>query len=309
MKNLKIGLVLGGGGARGLAHIGVIKGLLKHNIPLHCVTGASMGAIVGAAFCLLMDIEKVEQNFKHFIFSDKFVKLKGESVDLNSTEQPEGFFHYLTNIVKRRIVINLAINRRGLVDSDRLATAIQSLIPKVKIEHTHLPFACSALNLVTGQEQIFIRGDLHSALLASSSVPGYLPPAKMDGHEFVDGAVIDSFPIEVCKELGADFTIVCDVSPELETQSKFDNLIQVFIRSYRAVVKRLNNENLKKADFLIRPQLADRSWTDFEAIEFFIQQGEIAVEQNIDLLKEKIKGKSGWSYLIKKKFSPEKTRV
>ncbi len=306
MKKLKIGLVLGGGGARGLAHIGVIKGLLKHNIPLHCITGASMGAIVGAAYCLLMDIQKVEQNFKNFIFSEKFVKLKGESVDLSSAEQPEGFFNYLTNIVKRRIVINLAVNRRGLVEADRLIEAIQNLIPKVKIEHTHLPFACSALNLVTGQEKIFKSGDLHGALLASSSIPGYLPPAKMDGDEFVDGAVINSFPVAACKELGADFTIACDVSPELVIENKFDNLIQVFIRSYQAVVRHLNAENSKKADFVIRPSLADKNWTDFESIEFFIQQGEIAVEQNINLLKEKIKERSGWSYLIKQKIFSEK---
>jgi len=302
MRELKIGLVLGGGGARGLAHIGVIKGLLKHNIPVHCITGASMGAIVGAAFAFLNDIKKVEQNFKNFIFSEKFKSIKGESVDLNATEQPEGFFHYITSVVKRRIVINLAVNRRGLVDQQRLRKALQFLVPEGKIEQTHIPFACTALNLVTGREYVFKRGDLHHALMASSAVPGYLPPARSNGDEFVDGAVINSYPIRVCKEMGADFTIVCDVSPNLETIKQFKNIIDIFIRSHRAVVRRLNEELLKEADFVLKPQIGDKNWTDFEAIDFFIQQGELAVEQNINQLKEKINAQSSWLYFLKKKL-------
>ncbi|APF17934.1 Patatin [Caldithrix abyssi DSM 13497] len=302
MKKLKIGLVLGGGGARGLAHIGVIKGLVRHGIPIHCVSGASMGAIVGAAYALFGDIHKVESVFKDFFTGEKYRALKGDSVDLSSVEEPEDFFHFIAQVVKRRIVINMAVNRRGLISSDRLETAIKYLIPNVKIEEMSIPFACTALNLVSGKEYLFKKGKLHTALLASASIPGYLAPVKENNFEWVDGAAINNFPVEVCKQMGAQFNIVCDVSAGLEEAKNFKNVIEVFIRTHKAAVHKLNEKLLEKADFVLKPPIGDKKWTEFEKIDFFIQQGELAVEQNIKLLKKELKKRSGWFYNLKRKY-------
>ncbi|MHB2147514.1 patatin-like phospholipase family protein [Calditrichota bacterium LG25] len=302
MKKLKIGLVLGGGGARGLAHIGVIKGLVRHGIPIHCVSGASMGAIVGAAYALFGDIHKVESVFKDFFTGEKYRALKGDSVDLSSVEEPEDFFHFIAQVVKRRIVINMAVNRRGLISSDRLETAIKYLIPNVKIEEMSIPFACTALNLVSGKEYVFKKGKLHTALLASASIPGYLAPVKESNFEWVDGAAINNFPVEVCKQMGAQFNIVCDVSAGLEEAKNFKNVIEVFIRTHKAAVHKLNEKLLEKADFVLKPPIGDKKWTEFEEIDFFIQQGELAVEQNIKLLKKELKKRSGWFYNLKRKY-------
>ncbi len=296
MNKIKVGLVLGGGGARGLAHIGVIKGLLKHGIDIHCVVGASMGAIVGAAYAVYGDISKVESVFKDFFLGEKYKALKGGPVELGPSERKESFFHFIASTVKKRIVINLAANRKGLVSTNRLQKALQFLIPEAKIENLALPFACTALNLVNGQEEVFERGDLRTALLATASIPGYLPPVQVNGHEWVDGAVINSFPVELSKKLGASFSLVSDVADELEIASGFDNIIEIFIRTHRAVVRKLNEQLKSKADFVISPELGQKSWMEFEEIEYFIEQGEQAVEKQLEPLKQQLKKQSRWFY-------------
>ncbi len=289
MKNINIGLVLGGGGARGLAHIGVIKGLIKNGITIRCITGASMGAIVGAAFAFHNNIVEVEQKFKNFVQSEDFSRLKNEQSHLGSAEKPEGFFHFISKVVKRQLVIHLAANRKGLVTNDHLKRAIQFIIPEGNIEHTKIPFACTALNLVNGNEKIFTSGDLHQALMASASIPGFLPPMVVNSDVFVDGAVINSFPIEICRAMKADFVIASDVAPELGEMKEFNNIIEIFIRTHRSAVRKLNQQLLNKADFVLKPDIGDKDWTDFEAIDFFIKRGEQVVEQKIEDLKSKIK--------------------
>ncbi len=292
MKRFKVGLVLGGGGARGLAHIGVIKRLLHHGISVDVVTGASMGAIIGAAFAQTADIQKVEQNFRNFFNSKQFQAIRGESVDLSRVEEPENFVRFISNVVKRRIIINLAANRISLINGERLSRGIKHLVADGRIEEMAIPFACTSLDLISGEEIVFDRGDVHQALTASASIPGYLPPVEKGGAQLVDGAVIDNFPVQAAKKLGARFIIASDVSLPLKPEQHLDNVIDIFLRTHQAVLQHLNRMLRDNAHVVLVPRIEGLSWTEFEKIDLFIQRGEEVVDQNIEWIKKLLKRKS-----------------
>ncbi len=300
MTRAKVGLVLGGGGARGLAHIGIIKKLVEYQIPIHVITGASMGAIVGAAFAYDRNINRVESDFREFILGPNFQSLKGRLTDLNKVNQPEHFIRFVSNVVRRRIVINLAANRKSLIDARRLEFAINRLIPEGRIEDLKTPFACSALDLKSGNEIIFTRGDVRKALKASASIPGYLPPCEENGQMLVDGAVIDNFPIRAARMLGADFILACNVSPALKYTEQLENVIDIFIRAHHATVQRLNHLLMETSDFLLTPELGDLSWTEFEKIDTFVKLGEKVVEENIERLKRALQKYDKFSQRLKR---------
>jgi len=148
MASLKIGLVLGGGGARGLAHIGVLKVLEKNNIPVHVITGTSMGALIGALYAQHPDAEWVEKRVHQFLDSDVFRRSGGNVFRQHRADyEPEDVLRQLSHRIKKRIVINLAAHRISLMKGERLQLAIDELIDDGKIEDTKIPFACASTDL------------------------------------------------------------------------------------------------------------------------------------------------------------------
>jgi len=298
MKRTKIGLVLGGGGARGLAHIGVIKRLTELGLSIDVITGASMGAIIGAAYAQTRDIGFIESRFRTFMTGKEYQSIKGRALDLKE-EKADSFLHFISKTVKRRIVINLAANRMSLVSDKFLNNTLTQLLTDEPIESLKIPFACTALDLVSGRETVFRRGSVLKAVQASAAIPGFLPPVSDDGKRLVDGAVINNFPIEAAKSLGADFTIACDVSPELEPDPPLNNVIDIFIRAHHAAVNRLKDLLVQKADVLLKPNIGSINWMDFEQIDTLIKQGEAVVDENKALIMEKLAAKQGFWQRLK----------
>jgi len=287
MAKAKVGLVLGGGGARGLAHIGIIKRLNAYGIPIDIITGASMGAIIGAAYAQTKNINYIESTFRSYITGSEYQSLKTRAFNFNKAEEPESFLHYISKIVKRRIVINLAANRTSLIQDKFLKSALAQLLNHEKIEETQIPFACTALDLVSGREIVFRAGDLLKAVQASASIPGFLPPVDESGKRLVDGAVIDNFPIKTTREMGAEFIIVCDVSPELEYNPPLNNVVDIFIRAHHAAVHRLNILTRQEADMVLKPEIGSINWTEFEQIDTLIKKGEAIVDKHIVAIKKR----------------------
>ncbi len=288
MAKLKIGLVLGGGGARGLAHIGVIKKLKEFGLPIDVITGASMGAIIGAAYAQTLDIQYIESKFREFITGKEYQSVKGRAINLNE-RKPDSFLHYISTVVKRRIIINLAANRVSLIQDKFLKNSIAQLLKDIHIEALKIPFACTALDLVSGKEVVFRRGSVLKAVRASASIPGFLPPVDENGKRLVDGAAINNFPTQAAKDLGADFLIACDVSPELEPEPPLNNVIDIFIRAHHAAISRLNQLLVKDADIVLKPEIGGINWTEFEQIDTLIKQGEAEVDKHIHEIKKRYK--------------------
>lgn len=302
MAKAKVGLVLGGGGARGLAHIGIIKKLIEHRIPIDVITGASMGAIIGAAYAQSEDINFIESSFHTFIKSDRYQTLKNRIFNINKEQEPESFFHYISKVVKQRIIINLAANRTSLIQGKFLKEALPYVLKEGEIETLNRPFACTALDLVSAREIVFKKGDLLKAVQASAAIPGFLPPVDDDGRRLVDGAVIDNFPIQTARELGADFVIVCDVSPEPESAPPLNNVIDIFIRAHHAAINRLNMLLMQEGDIVLKPEIGEINWTEFEQIDILIKKGEAIAEKNMGQIKKKYAKTNQFWKQIKRKI-------
>ena len=276
-KKLKIGLALGGGGARGLAHIGVLKALEANKIPIEVVAGTSIGAMAGAMYALHLQASVLEERMLAFLQAPQF---KESGLDLfKKKKAAENFFGQVAKYVKERIVINLAHSRPSLVGSRRITRALEFMIDDKTFADCQIPFACVATDLVSGKEIIFRRGNLRQAVAASIAIPGFLPPVRWNNRLFVDGAVVAPVPIHACKRLGADMVIAVDVSQPLTDGATFDNVVDVIFRANSILSYHYKEMLLDYADVVIRPNVAGVHWSEFRSAPNLIAEGERAAAQ------------------------------
>jgi Predicted esterase of the alpha-beta hydrolase superfamily len=225
-EKLKVGLALGGGGARGLAHIGVLKVLERENIPIDLITGTSMGAIIGAVYALKKDISAIEK------ITEKYSKISEFNIDLSFSEKERKdkpfFLKKMSDFLKKGYIINLELTRKYINDGEGLRKVIEELVNNKTFEDTQIPFAVVAADLVKGEKVIIRRGKLFDALLASASIPGMFPPVTLDKKILVDGGIVDVVPIETAKSLGANFVIAISVSQTIKKRAEFSNAVEIF---------------------------------------------------------------------------------
>ncbi|MGD9897639.1 MAG: patatin-like phospholipase family protein [Calditrichaceae bacterium] len=302
-RKIKIGLVLGGGGARGLAHIGILKVLQDHGIPVDVIVGTSMGAIVGASFAQTPDANHLKKQFTEFIKSDKFRSLDDNFFRQQPGYEPEDILHQLSREIKRRLIINLAAHRVSLMKAERLEIALDALVKDELIENTKIPFACAALDLRSAKDIVFKSGKIRKAIQASSAIPGFLPPVEYNGYLLVDGSVSANFPINAARELGADIIIALDVSLSTYAENGFDNVIDIIIRSNMAATRKINELTLGEADLVISPRIGNITWSAFEQIDHLIAQGIVETEKRLPEINELILRKKGLWAKSKTRFS------
>lgn len=179
----KIGLALGGGGARGWAHIGVIRALQEAGVEITCVAGTSMGALVGAAFA-----------------AGQLDALEASARQVNWKEVLYHFFE-------------VTLPRSGLIDGRKVVAFIRRHVPPPRIEQLRIPFAAVATDIETGREVILWRGDVLEAVRASISIPGIFTPTRWNGKILADGGLVNPVPVSAARALGAEWIIAVDVRP------------------------------------------------------------------------------------------------
>lgn len=220
MKHKKVGLALGSGGVRGVVHIGVIKTLLKHNIPIHAVSGSSAGAVVGAYFALYNEVDTLEE-----------ILLKKEK-SLMSLFFDIGF-------------------RGGLISGDKLHVFLQNLFHKKTFAHTHVPLYVIATNLVDGKEEICYSGSIAAAVQGSMSVPVLFKPFKKQNKLLVDGALSDPVPAHILKKKYMDTVIAVNVYHKNEFKNISWSFSHVLLRSVRIALHNLSKTAVTDADVVI----------------------------------------------------------
>ena len=286
-EKLKVGLALGGGGARGLAHIGVLKVLEKENIPIDLITGTSMGAIIGAVYALKKDISAIEK------ITEKYSKVSEFNIDLSFSEKERKgkpfFLKKMSDFLKKGYILNLELRRKYINDGEGLRKVIEELVSNKTFEDTQIPFAVMAADLVKGEKVILTQGKLFDALLASASIPGMFPPVMLDKKILVDGGIVDVVPIEAAQSLGANFIIAVCVSQTIKKREEFNNAIEIFFRSESITSAELRKLQLSFADVVITPKVGRFHWSDFSKPEQCIREGEIAAQNAISELKQKLK--------------------
>lgn len=263
----KIALVLGGGGARGFAHIGVIKELETRGISPDIVVGTSAGAVVGALYASGLDGYKI-QELSMGMKDEQVLDGAGISVISCMTQK-------------------LWSDRRGCIEGKALQDFVNTNIGNRPIEKLPKIFAAVATNLSTGDPVVFRRGNTGMAVRASASVPIVFQPTTISGTDYVDGGLVAPVPSSVARNLGADFVIAVDISDRPEDRNT-SNMQDVLLQTFAIFGKTLNRHEQSSADIVIRPVTTGLSSTDSSGRHKAVLEGEKAVSAIYPALKSKL---------------------
>lgn len=286
----KIGLALGGGAARGLAHIGVLQAFEEAEIPIDLITGTSMGAIIGAMYAINPQVAPLNDKIIEYLHSDIFKKARLDFViERKDKVDGEGIFFRFSQLARRKIFFTLAMTMVSFVSHETRNKSIEFLFPDSDLKEMQLPFAAIALDLISGKEIVISTGSLRSAIAATSALPGILPPVEYRNLQLVDGGWIDAVPVVPARAMGADIVIAIDVGSELGDPGETNSGLDIVFRADAAARNALSNLQLQQADIVICPAVGINHWADFSRAEEIIVKGRYAVLERLPEIRALLK--------------------
>ena len=276
----RIGLVLSGGGARGAAHVGVLKVLEQLHVPVDAIAGTSMGAVVGGLYASGLSAGDIEKIMTSINWQDAFRDRPArEDLDLRRKQEDETFLvRFPLGVRDGHIVLP-----KGLIEGQRLTQTLRRLtLPVARIsnfDELPTPFRAVATDLETGESVVLGSGDLTIAMRASLSAPGVFAPVEREGRLLVDGGIADNVPVDIARAMGVDVVIVVDVGYPLLPRQQLTSA-PVISNQMLAILIRHNADaqlaTLTARDILIQPSLGDASSFDFGIVSRAIGTGEAA---------------------------------
>jgi len=286
----KLALALGGGGVRGLANIGVLRALEEAGIVPDIVTGTSMGAIVGSVYADRPDAARTQEIIQKYLNAEDFIH-KANKLSLSS-DMDRGFLDKLYGTAKKGYFFYRFLFRRSMISPELFFMEMDRLIPDKNFSDLKIQFACVALDIVSGCSEILHAGPVRKAVRASSSVPGMLPPVRIDNRMYVDGGWVETVPVSAARSLGADFVVGVDVSREISSISYKDdikNSMDIMFRADDIARSMMNTFRTREADFIIHPEVGSADWSDFDNVDSYIESGYRAANSSIDSLKKALR--------------------
>jgi len=286
---LRIGLALGSGGARGLAHAGVLEALEEAGIRPDLVAGTSMGSIVGGLYAHEPDPARVWQRLEAYVGNEDFASYWAPFVPRNEEEarDPQSRLTGIFDYMQRKMIEVKTVTQMWQQDEKRLRGPLAELFGPVGFEDLTIPFAAVALDLVSGDKVVYTEGAVLDGVYASSCIPSVFPPVRKNGRLIVDGGGPYRVPVEACRDLGADLVIAVDI-PAFE-ETRFGTGLDLILRSNTIARQRLNQFVCDTADFVIRPDVTRFHWADFAAGDDCkregLEAGRAAVPALLKLLK------------------------
>ena len=251
---LRIALVLGGGAARGFAHIGVIKSLEAQGIVPDIVVGTSAGSVVGALYASGMSGFELQN---------------------------------LALQMEEDMVADWTLPNRGVLKGEALQDFINQRVKNLTLQKMPKPLGVVATDLQSGEKVLFRRGDTGTAVRASSAVPGMFQPVKINGRDYVDGGLTSPVPAQAARTMGADFVIAVDIS-NVSRRDKLTGTLDVLLQTFAIMGHAISSHELEDADVVIRPKTAAVSSTDFEGRHLAVLEGEKAAATIMPVLKAKL---------------------
>ena len=254
----KIGLALGGGAARGFAHVGVIQVLEEAGVRPSLVVGTSAGSLVAAFYAsgkTGAQLQQVAETMEEANFTDW----------------------------------TLPIFSRGMLRGEALARYVNTQVNGRLIENMSLPLGIVATDLNSGQGVLFRRGDTATAVRASSAVPALFHPVKIAGREYVDGGLVSPVPVRYARQMGAELIIAVDISSPPEGNAASDTL-QILMQTFSIMGKSINTFELREADVVVRPALTGVGSSDFGARRRAIEAGRVAMQALLPQLRAALNG-------------------
>jgi NTE family protein len=276
----RVGLVLSGGGARGAAHIGVLKVLEEMHVPIDAIAGTSMGAVVGGLYAAGLSAQEIEQVIASVDWRDAFQDRPARE-DLAFRRKQDDLSYLVRlplGLKGRKILLP-----RGLIQGQKLTQTLRALtLPVARIERFDalpVPFRAVAADLATGRAVVFDHGDLATAMRASISAPGVFSPVEVDGQLLVDGGIAENLPVDIARSMGVDVLIVVDVSFPLLPASMLTSPLQISNQMLAILVRRDTERQralLSARDIVIDPPLGEASLVNFTIVSSAIASGEQA---------------------------------
>ena len=253
-----IGLALGGGAARGFAHIGVIKALEANGIKPDLVVGTSAGSVIAALYASGYrgtELNRIALSLDEASITDWALPFSGKF--------------------------------GGMIKGDALQSMVNRLVKNQSIESTKIPLGIVATDLKTGQGVLFQRGDMGQAVRASCSIPSIFQPTIINGREYVDGGLVSPVPVRYASQMGADFIIAVNISTEPSSQDS-SGTVGIILQTISIMGQRIDQFELERAQVVIRPELKGMRGTDFKSRSNAILAGEEAALLQMDQIKSKL---------------------
>jgi NTE family protein len=247
LKRPKIGLALGSGGARGFAHLGVIKVLQDEGIPIDMIAGSSMGALVASFYAAGIDLDQL---------------------------------YRLSTAFRRKYYLDFTVPKMGFIAGKRVKELVRIFTHNKTIEQLNIPVGIVATDLMSGEKVVFRDGPVADAVRASIAIPGIFVPEKWNNRILVDGGVADRVPVSVVKEMGADIVIAVDVS-QVKRDAEITSIFDVIMQSIDIMQKELVSYREIASDVMIRPQVQMFSSKSFTNIEDIIRIGEVEARNQL----------------------------
>jgi len=304
-KEKRIGLALGGGGARGLAHIGVLRVFEKEAIPIDLIVGTSVGSLVGGAYASGMGPGELAIKTDEYLNSPEFQSSAIKGFEAANARGEPGLTQKIQSYLRNRYYVVQAMFKPGILSNDEFQETIDYFIPDINIEDMQIPFRAVATDLVSGEHIIFSEGSLRQAVMASCAVPGAIEPLKEGERLLSDGGIISLIPSSIAREEGADVVIAVAVDRGISSE-ELRNVVDIYHRVSEIMGQKLKRYELANADVVILPDVGDSHWSDFSQGMNLIEEGEKAAMEKLGDIRKAMPGINKWFRLMKIKKNKRK---
>ena len=278
MDKKEICLALGQGGARCLAHIGVLQVFQEEGIRIKKIAGTSAGAIVGAVFAETGDAFETEERFQTLLNSEDYERFGSDNLKAHNVNGVN-FWEQITTRIKGMIALNLAQSNLGVLQNKNFQKCLQILLHVEDFSQLKIPFSAMATDLISGYSVEITSGEIITALNASAAIPGLFSPVSRGDHLLVDGAVCCPVPVEHCRGHEWDITVAVHVPAAINPGYWPENALDIMIRAEEINMRNLDQVKTSRADIKIFPDTKDVGWNELHRLDEMIDSGRTAAKE------------------------------
>ncbi len=301
-----ITLVLGGGGARGFAHVGVLEVLHRHQVPVACIVGTSSGAVAGGGYALgnhptIMRERVLEFSCSRLANHPKIRALVAQEQEISWRSLGERLARYLC----QGQMVKALLMEASVMGGSYFRNVVNYFLPEARLEELPIPFKAVATDLLSGEPVALDRGDLREAVLASSSVPGIAPPVEIEGRFLVDGGVAALVPVEVALADPEALVVAVGVDRDITAEKPPTQALDAYLRAGDIMLARMGEIMLSQAHLAIRPEVGHIHWLDFVRAEEIMDLGVQAAEDALPQI-EALCRRPSWRERVRGWFNGER---
>ncbi|MCA9074750.1 MAG: patatin-like phospholipase family protein [Planctomycetaceae bacterium] len=279
MSKQSVTLALGGGGARGVAHLGVIEEVLKAGWNVERVIGISIGSLAGAMYAFDPDIKRVQQKALDYLLSPDFERQQQELFKAHrgrDTGERGGLFswyHTVANYLDAHQTLTRAVTRKSLLPGALLEEVVKHLLPDADISEAKIPLGIAAVDLMRGERVVLEEGPLRVAVQASASIPGIFPPVKVGDKMLCDLGVVSSLPVRIARKYDPNILVGVDVGGNMRHLTDYATALDVLMRIIEIGESTFREDLRIEADLVIAPEVGDTEWFDFSESKELMEAG------------------------------------